>query len=109
ARDVPGEIFFWRGGLQQGGDLHARLDDTGLAQMHLAVVLADEGVTDSEIDQVAVALGDVAPAVRERFAPAIIAELARYPEVRAAVADAIAAEAGKVRLARGARTEAAVE
>src|SRR3954463_15230763 len=57
----------------------------------------------------AVAFGDVVPALLHAFTPRVIADRSGELYIRAAHPDALAGDARKIRLAAGADTEAAVE
>ena len=82
----------------------------GLGELQLAARLAQRDVVDAEIDQVALAVGDVGPALLDPLAPAVEVELAVGElDVDPAQADALAVDAGEVGLAADLGPVAAVE
>ena len=69
-------------------------------ELQLAALLADRHVVDLEVDQVALAVADVGPALLDPLAPAVEVELAVVElDVDPAQADPLAVDAGEIGLA----------
>ncbi len=96
--------------VEMGGDLGGDLHRARRVELQLAARFAGRRVVDPEVDQVAVAVADIRPALLDPLAPLVEVELAVVElDVDPAQADALAVDAGEVGLAADLGPVAAVE